>query len=57
MGGRAAHAARPALRGVRPAQHLIQGTVDVKDVFTNQLIDEINRFDQQAVIRQAKEYR
>ena len=31
--------------------------MDVKDVFTNQLIDEINRFDQQAVIRQAKEYR
>jgi NitT/TauT family transport system substrate-binding protein len=38
-------------------QRLIQGAVDVKDVFTNQLIDEINRFDQQAVIRQAKEYR
>ena len=38
-------------------QNLIQGTGDVNEVFTNQLIDEINRFDQQAVIRQAKEYR
>jgi NitT/TauT family transport system substrate-binding protein len=38
-------------------QQLIQGNADVNAVFTNQLIDEINRFDQQAVIRQAKEYR
>jgi NitT/TauT family transport system substrate-binding protein len=38
-------------------QRLIQGTVDVNEVFTNQLIDEINHFDQQTVIRQAKEYR
>src|SRR5206468_1096334 len=38
-------------------QNLIQGTGDVNEVFTNQLIDEINRFDQQAVIRQAREYR
>ncbi len=38
-------------------QQLIQGNADVNEVFTNQLIDEINRFDQQAVIRQAKEYR
>lgn len=45
------------LKALYREQHLIQGTVDVQDVFTNQLIDEINRFDQQAVIRQAKEYR
>ncbi len=38
-------------------QHLTQGTVNVNEVFTNQLIDEINRFDQQVVIRQAREYR
>jgi NitT/TauT family transport system substrate-binding protein len=38
-------------------QQLIQGAVDVNEVFTNQLIDEINYFDQPAVIRQAKEYR
>src|SRR5437764_10757333 len=38
-------------------QNLIQRTGDINEVFTNQLIDEINRFDQQAVIRQAREYR
>jgi NitT/TauT family transport system substrate-binding protein len=45
------------LNALYRAQRLIQGTVDVNDVFTNQLIDEINHFDEQAVIRQAKEYR
>jgi NitT/TauT family transport system substrate-binding protein len=45
------------LKSLYREQSLIQGTVDVNDVFTNQLIDEINSFDQQAVIRQAKEYR
>ena len=38
-------------------QKLIQGTVDPKDVFTSSLIDDVNRFDAQAVIRQAREYR
>jgi hypothetical protein len=38
-------------------QGLIQGTVDANEVFTNALVDEINRFDQQAVIRQAWENR
>jgi len=46
-----------ALKTLYKEQHLIQGTVAVNEAFTNQLIDEINRFDQQAVIRQAKEYR
>ena len=46
-----------ALKALYREQHLIQGTVDVNEVFTNQLIDEINRFDQPAVIRQAKDYR
>ncbi len=54
-------AASPAqwarLKALYREQNLIQGTVDVNEVFTNQLIDEINRFDAQAVIRQAKEYR
>jgi len=45
------------LKALYKDQHLIQGTVDVNDVSTNQLIDEINRFDQAAVIRQAREYR
>jgi len=38
-------------------QKLIQGTIDPNDVFTSSLIDEVNRFDAQAVIRQAREYR
>ena len=38
-------------------QKLIQGTVDPKDVFTSSLIEDVNRFDAQAVIRQAREYR
>jgi hypothetical protein len=29
----------------------------VKDAFTGSLIDEVNRFDAQAVIRQAREYK
>jgi hypothetical protein len=31
--------------------------VDYHDVFTSALIDDVNRFDAQAVIRQAREYR
>ncbi len=38
-------------------QKLIQGTIDPNDVFTSSLIDEVNRFDAQAVIRQAREYK
>ena len=45
------------VKGIYKAQGLIQGTFEAKDVFTNQFIDEINRWDQAAVIRQAKEYR
>jgi NitT/TauT family transport system substrate-binding protein len=45
------------LKAIYKEQGLIQGTVDVNEVFTNALIDEVNRFDQAAVVRQAKEYR
>jgi NitT/TauT family transport system substrate-binding protein len=45
------------LKAIYKEQGLIQGNIDVSEVFTNALIDEINRFDQAAVIRQAKEYR
>jgi len=45
------------LKAIYKEQGLIQGNVDASEVFTNALIDEINRFDQAAVIRQAKEYR
>jgi len=45
------------LRAVYLEQGLIQGSIDAGSVFTNSLIDEINRFDQQAVIRQARAWR
>ncbi|HXJ84800.1 MAG TPA: ABC transporter substrate-binding protein [Candidatus Methylomirabilis sp.] len=45
------------LKAIYKEQGLIQGTADVNEVFTNALIDDVNRFDQAAVIRQAKEYR
>jgi NitT/TauT family transport system substrate-binding protein len=45
------------LKAIYKEQGLIQGNVDVNEAFTNSLIDEINRFDHAAVIRQAKEYR
>jgi len=45
------------LKTIYKEQGLIQGTVDVNEAFTNSLIDDINRFDQAAVIRQAKDYR
>jgi NitT/TauT family transport system substrate-binding protein len=45
------------LKAIYKEQGLIQGTVDVREVFTNQLIDEINRFDGPAIVRQARDYR
>ncbi len=45
------------LKSIYKEQGLIQGNVDASEVFTNALVDEINRFDQQAVIRHAREYK
>jgi len=45
------------LHAIYKEQKLIQGTVDVHDVFTTSLIDDVNRFDAQTVIRQARDYR
>src|SRR5262249_21198521 len=45
------------LKAIYKEQGLIQRNVDAADGFTNALVDETNRFDQQAVIRQAKEYK
>src|SRR5207253_2799793 len=45
------------LKSIYKEQGLIQGNVDASEVFTNALVDEINRFDQQALIRQAREYK
>lgn len=38
-------------------QKIVKGTTSPKDVYTDALINEINNFDQQAIIRQAKEYK
>jgi NitT/TauT family transport system substrate-binding protein len=45
------------LKAIYKDQGLIQGSVGAGDLYTSQLVDAINRFDQQAVIRQAKDYR
>lgn len=38
-------------------QKIVQGNVPPADLYTDRLIERINTFDQQAVIRQAKEYK
>ena len=38
-------------------QGIVQGNVAARDLYTDALIEEINRFDREAVIRQAREYR
>jgi NitT/TauT family transport system substrate-binding protein len=38
-------------------QKIVQGTVGPADLYTDKLVDAINKFDQPAVIRQAKEYK
>ena len=38
-------------------QKIVQGTVPPADLYTDRLIERINAFDQQAVIRQAREYK
>jgi NitT/TauT family transport system substrate-binding protein len=55
--GASAPAQWARLEAIYKQQKLIQGTVDARDVFTNDLIDDVNRFDAQAVIRQARDYR
>jgi NitT/TauT family transport system substrate-binding protein len=45
------------IKAIYKTEGVLQGPVEARDVFTNRFIDEINRFDAQAVIRQAREYR
>lgn len=45
------------LRQIYKEQGVIQGTVEARDLYTDTLIEEINRFDRDAVVRQAREYR
>jgi NitT/TauT family transport system substrate-binding protein len=45
------------LKTIFKEQKVVQGTVPAADLYTSAAIDQINSFDQQAVIRQAREYK
>jgi hypothetical protein len=45
------------LKSVDRDQKLVEGAVPAADFYSSTLVDQINRFDRDAVIRQAKEYR
>jgi len=45
------------LQGVFKDEKIVQGTVPAADLYTGTLVDQINIFDQQAVVRQAREYK
>ena len=47
----------PKLKAIYKDQKLVEGTIPAADFYTSALLAEINRFDQAAVIRQAKEYK
>jgi NitT/TauT family transport system substrate-binding protein len=45
------------LLGIYKEQKIVQGTVPAAELYSDKLVDAINRFDQAAIIRQAKEYK
>jgi NitT/TauT family transport system substrate-binding protein len=45
------------LKVIYKEQGLIQGTASASDLYTERLVDGINQFDHQAVVRQATEYK
>jgi NitT/TauT family transport system substrate-binding protein len=45
------------LKAIYKDQKLVEGTVPAADYYTSALLAEVNRFDQAAVIRQAREYK
>ena len=45
------------LTNIYKEQKIVQGTVTPADVYTDKLLDQINTFDQQAVIRHARDYK
>jgi NitT/TauT family transport system substrate-binding protein len=45
------------LKSIYRDQKLIEGAVPAADFYTGALVDQINRFDKEAVIKQAKEYK
>lgn len=55
--GFASRAQWETLKKIYTEQGVTKGTVDVGEVYTDKLVDEINRFDKNAVIRQAKEWK
>ena len=55
--GIAAPAQWQKLQAIYKEQKLVQGTVPASELGTSQLIEAINKFDQAAIMRQAKEYK
>jgi NitT/TauT family transport system substrate-binding protein len=45
------------LKSIYKEQKVVEGKVPAADFYTSALVDQINHFDQAAVIRQAKEYK
>jgi NitT/TauT family transport system substrate-binding protein len=45
------------LKSIYKDQKLVEGTVPAADYYTSALVDQINRFDKDAVIRQARDYK
>jgi NitT/TauT family transport system substrate-binding protein len=45
------------LQNIFKDQKIVQGSVPPADLYTDKLVDQINKFDHQAVIRQAKDYK
>jgi len=45
------------LKSIFKDQKLIEGSVPAADLYTSALVDQINRFDREAVIRQAKDHK
>jgi NitT/TauT family transport system substrate-binding protein len=45
------------LQTILKEQKIVSGTVPVAELYTSALIDEINRFDQAAIVKMAKDYK
>jgi hypothetical protein len=45
------------LKSIYKDQKIVEGTVPAADFYSSALVVQINRFDREAVIRQAKEYK
>ncbi len=45
------------LEDIYKEQKIVQGSVPAAELYTDKLVDAINKFDQAAIIRQAREYK